>query len=710
MSSTIMEARAIITAEDKTAGAFKAIEARIAALAKSTRALGAATASVARSSGAVANATGPGRLGQIRGGLTTLSGLAAGGTLLGYGSAIAGGAIAKTIVEQGAKRMHERVRMQISGMTAREMADAERESAKLAKTFTPIGQTAIMHGLRNARAIVGSYKEAAEIMEPLLKLRVIAQAARPGEDVGEDFDKLVKGLEIKGVTQHPEQFRSYLEGMAKAVNVFGDTLRPTDYYEMFKYGRQSTGSMSEKYMLGVAPTLAQELGGSSAGTAHAAFFSAIVGGKMSKAALAAMENLDIVDKSKVITPKGGHLANAAGAIKGSDLAAANPYEWVNQVLLPAMHKKGIVDPYKIQEVISSIFSNKVAAQLVGIFATQQSRVEKDMGMIKGAHGLDAAEAIMTRDPVVAFQGLKEAAENLAGALGAVEGLASSMTWLARKINGMIDARNQMDNGGYQRMQREQKRGFFFGAHHDENFLFPHVETNDELYARRRGELTWADGSEAKDAAEIERLKRENANSSPLAWGTRLANNRKIADLNAEIDRIKHNRAALDDINNRHQDVANTRDALDDVTARRRAADPRRMTMYGDVPVASDARSGLNFGLNAGKANWGDYDPSTGAPLPGRFHATGINEGGGHAGDLGQALNGKIEASVKPDQITAELKGEANVNVAIHVEPGSELLKVVQGARSVVSSGNIRANVGGSMPEASAAGRTGGGGD
>ena len=71
-------------------------------------------------------------------------------------------------------------------------------------------------------------------------------------------------MEIKGVTQDLPKFTRYMDGMAKAINTFGDTLRPTEYYEMFKYGRQATTNLSEKYMNTVAPTLAQELGGSSA--------------------------------------------------------------------------------------------------------------------------------------------------------------------------------------------------------------------------------------------------------------------------------------------------------------------------------------------------------------------------------------------------------------------------------------------------------------
>ena len=153
--------------------------------------------------------------------------------------------------------------------------------------------------LRNARSIVGSYKEAAEIAEPLVKLRTLAQLARPGEDVSEDFDKLVKGLEIKGVTQNPEQFREYMEGIAKGINVFGDTLRPYEYYEMFKYGRQASPGLSEKFILGTGPTLAQELGGEGFGAAVAQFNRLLVSGVGKKGSFEELARLGLIDKNDV---------------------------------------------------------------------------------------------------------------------------------------------------------------------------------------------------------------------------------------------------------------------------------------------------------------------------------------------------------------------------------------------------------------------------
>jgi hypothetical protein len=62
--------------------------------------------------------------------------------------------------------------------TPAEIADAEAQVARLAAQFPNVAQTDLLH-LRNARSIVGAYKEAADIAEPLVKLRTLAQLARP---------------------------------------------------------------------------------------------------------------------------------------------------------------------------------------------------------------------------------------------------------------------------------------------------------------------------------------------------------------------------------------------------------------------------------------------------------------------------------------------------------------------------------------------------
>ena len=480
MATQTITAQAIIKAQDQTSGVFASIAGRAKAMMRSlaavsggvgsAQAVRAAANEAARQAGQIsarnraradaftaaqraAEASAAAKKG-AGGGIREYAGHAAAWIAGGVGG-LGAYELARRGIEAQARAGHERVRMQSAGMDPAEILHSEMKASELAKSNPAFDPTSIQHLLRNARSIVGSYEEAAHIMEPLLKLRTVALGANPGKaaELNEDFDKLIKGLEIKGVTQDMPKFIEYLDGMAKAINTFGDTLRSNDYYEMFKYGRQSTQSLSKEYTNMVAPTLAQELGGASAGVAQAAFFRAIVGGKMSNLAVNELNKIGLIDPNKIVRTKTGNVKGVEpGGIRGSRLAGESPYEWVQQYLLPALHKAGVTDPHDIQERIARVFSNQVAAQLVSLFATQQSRIEKDKALSKGARGLEAADDIASKDPKVAWEALQRQVENLASSMGAMETAASAMNSTAKALAEYADGI---------RKRREQNKDLVF---------------------------------------------------------------------------------------------------------------------------------------------------------------------------------------------------------------------------------------------------------
>jgi hypothetical protein len=70
------------------------------------------------------------------------------------------------------------------------------------------------------------------------------------------------------------------------------------------------------------------------------------------------------------------------------------------VLLPALAKKGVTDPAKIQEVIAAMASQQTTAQMMSIFATQQSRIEKDKHLVEGPRACDGRRGFPKNDPKV----------------------------------------------------------------------------------------------------------------------------------------------------------------------------------------------------------------------------------------------------------------------------------------------------------------------
>jgi hypothetical protein len=433
---TILEALAVIKGKDATGGAFDAVAAKINRIARAANALN-RDVQKQLNMAALVDRQGA-RLERASNTIATGARMAA-GAAAAYGASRAVSALARETVRVSSDRAHEETRMSAAGMTPDEIKEANDLAGAMSLKYKSISQTDAMHTARNIRSVVGNFEEATKILDPLMRLRVVALGAHPekAEELGEDFDKLVKGMEIKGVTQNVEKFNHYIDGMAKAVTVFGDTLRPTDYYEMFKYGRAATNALGDDFMLKTAPTLAQELGGSSAGKALSSFYTQFVGWEMSNKALEqALKYGLITDESKVIKTSTGNVKGVLpGAFAGQQYlqpGKTDPYGWVNDVLLPKLAAKGVTDPAQIQEVIAALASQQTTAQMMSIFATQQARIKKDAELIAHAKGGAAAEDFQQNDPKVIAKSIGAQLDNTLANTTApmMPAVNQGMNWLA----------------------------------------------------------------------------------------------------------------------------------------------------------------------------------------------------------------------------------------------------------------------------------------
>ena len=408
-----------IGAVDETKRAFDAVEGHIRQLSRAVNTTGSAVGGVAGQVGPVSAARNAARsaVGQL--GMVATAARMAAGFAAAYGGVIAVKEAARAV---GA-RQHELVRMAVAGMKPEEIAEASMEASKLTARFPVVSMTDTMHMLRNARSIVGTYAEAAEISEPLMKLRVLSQLAHPGQDVSEDFDMLLKAMEIKGVTQNPRRFADDINLVAKAMNVFGDTLKPVQYFEMVQHARQAAAGLSDKFLFTVGPTLAQEMQGSSFGTGLAGFNRLVVAGIGKKGTFDELRRLGLIDKDAQ--------ANIAGAgegvglkpgrtVEGWRVAQSDPYQWVKDYLLPAFDRLGIKDAAAQMREIATIFP-QVSGQLVQILTTQQSRIDKDRALQGNVEGLSAADRAMREDPGLAFTGLIASTEGLIATFGELMG-------------------------------------------------------------------------------------------------------------------------------------------------------------------------------------------------------------------------------------------------------------------------------------------------
>ena len=205
-----------------------------------------------------------------------------------------------------------------------------------------------------------------------------------------------------------------MESIAKTINVFGDSLKPHHFCEMLEYGHHATG-LSEKLILGTAPTLTQELNSEGFGAAVAQFNKLLVSGVGKKGSFEELARLGLIDKSDVANNSrhGRRPGLKAGRkVTGWQLAQSDPNEWVKEYLLPAFDKAGIKDKDEQLREIGVLFQSQRAGQLVDLLATQQPRINKDYALLGNAPGLSAADKALHEDPGLAWQGLKNSVGGL----------------------------------------------------------------------------------------------------------------------------------------------------------------------------------------------------------------------------------------------------------------------------------------------------------
>jgi crotonobetainyl-CoA:carnitine CoA-transferase CaiB-like acyl-CoA transferase len=216
----VLESKLIIGASDETGAAFASVMARIIELSAKLASVNGALGGALPRAVAIPSSL-PSRVASI----PSLAPLRAAPPASGFwetaGAAIATMTGAKAVMggyHEAMEQQHERMRQELAAMSADEIAKGEKLSAELAAKYPSIPQSEVMHSLRTARTVTGSFDEATDVLEPLTKLRVIAQAASPGtsaEDMRGEFDKLVKALEVAGVTQDKPRLNSYINDVAK---------------------------------------------------------------------------------------------------------------------------------------------------------------------------------------------------------------------------------------------------------------------------------------------------------------------------------------------------------------------------------------------------------------------------------------------------------------------------------------------------------------
>lgn len=233
----------------------------------------------------------------------------------------------------------------------------------------------------------------AEMVMPTLAKMKFANTAMFGEENGKDNERkfldMLRVIELRGGLASEKTFTDQADMVQRVITATGGRVGPEEWLNFIKTGGVAAKGLNDSAMYYQLEALISEMGGNRVGTATMSAYQNLYQGKTTKRAAKNIEALGLIgDPSKVSHDKTGQLSFLnPGALKGSELFRSNQFEWMEQVLLPALKAKGITEKEQVLDTIGSIFSNRTASNLFAQMYLQRDQIHKNAKLNAGANGI-----------------------------------------------------------------------------------------------------------------------------------------------------------------------------------------------------------------------------------------------------------------------------------------------------------------------------------
>ena len=345
--------------------------------------------------------------------------------LLGVGGAILGGAgyaglhaLGKTVE---AAKEYQQAFAQFKSLN---LGDAMNTQAdKFARGSSVIGASAtdLMRTTRDLTTVLGDYGMAQRLAPGFAQLKYANQAVYGGH--GLDFNEgqlraLERIIEMKGGFKSPQEFLAQASMMQQVIAGTGGMVKPSDYLAFIKTAGVAGRLLDNKaFYYGMEP-LVQELGGNRVGTGLMSAYNNLAQGRSTVRAANELMRLGLLDPAMVEYDKVGQVKQVRpGALRDNAGFGANPYQWMQDTLLPAMRAKGITSEQGVLQEMGVIFGNRTASSLFSLMYLQQEKIAKNMKLSQNAMGTDDLVKLARSSPHGADMALGKAWENLKIASG-----------------------------------------------------------------------------------------------------------------------------------------------------------------------------------------------------------------------------------------------------------------------------------------------------
>lgn len=329
---------------------------------------------------------------------------------------------------EGAVLAREEARNWLAGMTPQENDAAGQRARRLSTAYPSVDQAQILERYRNLRSFGGSAEAASAMIDDHIKGLVVLQSIKGRDQAMSEMPQFLRGLDILGRNESPKAVSRLLNAYLKGLAIDSD-LNMREFAMMARYSKSAGATLSEEFLGAIAPTFMQDIGGARFGTMLGSMVAQTTGGRASKSAKAYQTKVGL---------RGGK-----GDMVDADLLLSNPYDWAQKYIPDAMRKVKM-DPGKESDVVkfmSKLFSNQLVADFFNKLITQADQAERNRRLYGSARGLDAADDLKNKDPFVALEGFFASVRNLAAVATSpqMESAAATLNRFAETLNNTANA-------------------------------------------------------------------------------------------------------------------------------------------------------------------------------------------------------------------------------------------------------------------------------
>lgn len=347
------------------------------------------------------------------------------------GAAYAVNRVGRAAISAGAISQRESARDYLAGIPQSE-SDRLAAAAQSSSTRYKSVDTSTMHErLRDTAMSTRSTDKAIELADTIAEGTTVLQSLKGKDKAIEEGRKFFSALDVLGKNIDPKEVRELFDGYIKALGVEGEDMDLGGALAMARQSRAAGGVLSNRFLMTTAPGLARDLGDPQLGTALSSSLSQNVGGRATKASKAAQQEFDLRDKQ--------------GRFLDSDMLMRDPDKYAWERIIPALQKKGVDvnDNIKVTEALSKLFSNRVVQDVFGKLITQREQYQAKAEQYGRAPGLGAAGPLMGKDPFVALEGVQSQLRNFAALAPVMDTTSSGLNVLS---NGIVNLNRTIQDG------------------------------------------------------------------------------------------------------------------------------------------------------------------------------------------------------------------------------------------------------------------------